>query len=404
MGNTGSRSATISGSQSLGASGKLSASAQSGRASQNFAAVVGIFMRAYENGDINVPEIKKAIEGLSVALDKDPKLSSTVDLSFISGLKDWKQGNQNMFAHVQLAAYCAKEVYNLRTKQDIDLRKARPAATPGSSATLVDAEPVQVIAGEEASYLHNTKNWALFKDPKSGTLYFSVRGTSTTGIAAVIDNLTNLDAGAQLTQDFDTATEKQGHFQAHKGFLDVANSMFSGVKDAVMKASKGAGQKPTLVFCGHSAGGGTAFFLYHYFQIRTTQAERDVFKDIHCITFGSAAIASVPNPVHTSRAQDRILSFINLNDPVPRAEVPYAEWLAESLGRYLAVQSGHANIPPFSPLPKQTLYPGGELVLLDEGGGVAGKLESNALSGHAFLDLSAHDSSEYKRIVYELLK
>ncbi len=52
MGHSSSRSATLSGVQSLGVSGKVSASAQSGRASQNFAAVVGAFMRAYENGEI----------------------------------------------------------------------------------------------------------------------------------------------------------------------------------------------------------------------------------------------------------------------------------------------------------------------------------------------------------------
>ncbi|KAF5385566.1 hypothetical protein D9757_006792 [Collybiopsis confluens] len=396
MGNSSSRSASLSATQSLGVSGKLSASTQSGRASQNFAAVVGVFVRAYENGTIGVPEIKSAIEALAEDLDRDPKLKEVVNFDFIAKLKDWKEGNKPMFTHVRLACYCAKEVYSLQTKQAIDERKKQG---PSPQTKLIAAEPVGLVGGGEASYMKNTKNWALFKDDKTNSLYFTVRGTSTTGIATVIDNLTNLDADAKLTTIFDTATEKQGQFKAHRGFLAVAESMFPTTKPTILNAAKGLSQKPTLVFCGHSAGGGTAFFLYHYFQIKTTQAEQDLFKDIHCITFGSAAVASIPNPVHSKRTEDRILSFINLNDPVPRAEIPYAEWLAETLGRFLAKKK-----VPYSALPKQTLYPGGELVLLGEGKEVVGKLDSTALSGRAFLDLGAHDSSEYKRIVTELLQ
>ncbi|KAJ7775400.1 Alpha/Beta hydrolase protein [Mycena metata] len=398
MGNTSSRSISLSGSQSLGASGQLSASTQSGRASQNFAAVTGIFLRAYENGHINLPEMKVALERLAIALDNDPELNSAVDLSFINELQDWKKGNEHMFPHVQLAVYCSKEVYHLRTMQAIIDRKEQAS---DSQAKLVEAGPAELLLGKEASYLQNTKNWALFKDAKSNNLYFSVRGTSTTGIATVIDNLTNLDAEAKLTTNF--SPENQGMFKAHRGFLEVAEAMFLVTKAVILKEAKGLNPQPTLVFCGHSAGGGTAFFLYHYFQIHTSLTERNAFKDIHCITFGSAAIASIPNPVHSTRTEDRILSFINANDPVPRAELPYADWLAETLGKYLAIQGGSQNIPPYSALPKQILYPGGELVLLDEGGEVVGKLESDVLGAKAFHDLTAHDCAEYQRIVSSLL-
>lgn len=132
-------------------------------------------------------------------------------------------------------------------------------------------------------------------------------------------------------------------------------------------------------------------------------ADSSLVKEIHCITFGSAAIATIPNPIHASRLNDRIVSFINRDDPVPRLELPYAEWVAETLGRYLAKQAKQPNIPPYSPLPKQVLYPGGELVLLVEEDGMK-KLTSTALSDHAFLDLSAHDSKEYARLVGELAK
>jgi alpha-beta hydrolase superfamily lysophospholipase len=64
-------------------------------------------------------------------------------------------------------------------------------------------------------------------------------------------------------------------FKAHKGFLEVAEAMFPMTKAAVLREAKRLNPKPTLVFCGHSAGGGTAFFLYHHFQIHTSLTERN---------------------------------------------------------------------------------------------------------------------------------
>ncbi|KAK0244483.1 Alpha/Beta hydrolase protein [Armillaria nabsnona] len=399
MGLSSSRSVTLSGVQSLGVSGKVSASAQSGRASQNFAAVVGAFTRAYENGEISLQEIKKAFESLGVALDGHPTLCSSVDPGFIDQLEDWKKGNESLLPHVRLAVYSSREVYNLRTKQAIDNRRMKSVPIAGSDMTLLEAEPATVLDGKPESYLANTKNWALFKDSSNGNLYFAVRGTSTSGISAVIDNLTNLDA--QEMDVFDTERENQRTFRAHRGFLQVAESMFQEVKSAVLNAAKGLNLRPTLTFCGHSAGGGTAFYLYHYFQVHANDAELSAFKDIHCITFGSAAIVSVPNPVHSSRQNDRVVSFINRDDPVPRLDLPYATWVAETVGRYLAIQARQPNIPPYSALPNQSLYPGGESVMLVEEDGMK-KLTPTALSDHAFLELSAHDSREYVRLIREL--
>ncbi|KAF9461980.1 Alpha/Beta hydrolase protein [Collybia nuda] len=399
MGNSSSHSAALSGVQSLGVSGKVSASAQSGRASQNFAAVVGALVRAYEDGEFSLQEIKKAFESLSVALDEHPPLCSSVDRSFIDQLEDWKKGNENLLPLVRLAVYSSREVYNLRTKQAIDSKRLRSLQFADSELTLLKAEPATVLNGKPESYLENTKNWALFRDSNNGDLYFSVRGTSTSGISAVIDNLTNLDA--QETDVFNTEKENQGTFRAHRGFLQVAESMFQEAKSAVLKAAKGLNLKPNLTFCGHSAGGGTAFYLYHYFQVHASDAELSDFKNIHCITFGSAAIVSIPNPIHSSRQNDRVVSFINHDDPVPRLDLPYATWVAGTVGRYLAIQASRPNVPPYSALPIQSLYPGGELVLLVEEDGMK-KLDPNVLSDHAFLELGAHDSREYVRLIKEL--
>ncbi|KAF9461983.1 hypothetical protein BDZ94DRAFT_758502 [Collybia nuda] len=194
--------------------------------------------------------------------------------------------------------------------------------------------------------------------------------------------------------------------------------MFQEAKSAVLKAAKGLNLKPNLTFCGHSAGGGTAFYLYHYFQVHASDAELSdctaapfsfayyisnshLVKNIHCITFGSAAIVSIPNPIHSSRQNDRVVSFINHDDPVPRLDLPYATWVAGTVGRYLAIQASRPNVPPYSALPIQSLYPGGELVLLVEEDGMK-KLDPNVLSDHAFLELGAHDSREYVRLIKEL--
>ncbi len=115
----------------------------------------------------------------------------------------WRhRGNESLLPHVRLAVYSSREVYNLRTKQAIDNRRMKSVSIAGSDMTLLKAVPATVFDGKPESYLSNTKNWALFKDSSNGNLYFAVRGTSTSGISAVIDNLTNLDA--QEMDVFDT--------------------------------------------------------------------------------------------------------------------------------------------------------------------------------------------------------
>jgi len=125
---------------------------------------------------------------------------------------------------------------------------------------------------------------------------------------------------------------------------------------------------------------------------------------VHCITFGSAAIASIPNPVEfVGHSTDRIISFVNLRDPVPRADLAYALWVADSLGKYLSRVANETNIPPYSPLPQQQLFPGGEMVLLDEDGETAAKLTPDVLQGQAFLELQIHGKLAYMRAIQDIL-
>ncbi|KAG5650203.1 hypothetical protein H0H81_000317 [Sphagnurus paluster] len=412
------KSVSLSAVSALNASGTVSASTQSGRGSQNFAAVIGTFTRAFENGEITgehhfprrfsmalptravlgLQSMKQAIDGLVVSMDEN----DAVDLSFMADLDVWgslsARENSAFITFVQYAVWAAVKVYSLRTKDAINGFRDEARA-------LLHAEPTHrdLIDASPSIYLKNTKNWALFKDRATGSLCFSIRGTATSSLDALVDNMTNIDANAYETVQFDSGSEDAAPFHVHRGFLDVAQAMYPAVKDLITRTA--AQSSGVLIFSGHSAGGGTAFLLYHLFRSRDAELFKQ-FDAVHCITFGSAAIVSVPNPMESAgRSTDRIVSFVNLRDPVPRADLAYALWVADSLGKYLTrvgkylTRVGNkSNTPPYSPLPQQQLFPGGEMVLLDEDGEAA-KLTPNVLQEQAFLDLRAHGKFEYMRAI-----
>lgn len=151
---------------------------------------------------------------------------------------------------MKLAVYASKQVYALRTVPAI-----RDAISSASGARrLIDASPGTGGA----------KNWALFRDDSDAgvTFCFAIRGTATSGLAdALADNLTNLDAGKVPLQD-------RLDILVHQGFKAAGQAIAKPFVDAINKAwtaeqASTAAQKPVLVLTGHSAGGGTAFFLYH---------------------------------------------------------------------------------------------------------------------------------------------
>ncbi|THH18232.1 hypothetical protein EW146_g2727 [Bondarzewia mesenterica] len=367
-----SQKGSLSTATAFGASGKVCASTQSGRGSQNFAAVLGAFVRAFENGEISLPHVKEVLYGLAVSLDEEG--GKAVDLSFTAALENWKSmrfragpNNAALIPYVHCAVWGAAEVYSLQTQAAISSFK-------NGARALLDAQPAELIDASPSNFLRNTKNWALFKDEATGALCLSVRGTATSGFfESLVDNMTNIDANAYEATLLDGKNEDSTPFPVHRGFLDVARAMYSDVKTAIARASDSAS---VLIFTGHSAGGGTAFLLYHLLH---------------------ATDISLFN--QSGHPTDRVISFVNLNDPVPRADLAYALWVANSLGKYLTQIANNAKLPAYLPLPPQVLFPDGEMVLLDDDGDAAAKLTPDVLIELAFLDLQAHGKKEYVRIV-----
>lgn len=102
---------------------------------------------------------------------------------------------------------------------------------------------------------------------------------------------------------------------------------------------------------------------------------------------------------------DRIISFILCEDPVPRADLAYAGWIANNIGKLLVNMDKNRSGPAltYDPVPRQELFPGGELVLLQEDG-LASKLLPDRLSSKAFLGLPKHKVKKYLMAVEGLFE
>ncbi|KAJ3552835.1 hypothetical protein NM688_g3941 [Phlebia brevispora] len=377
---TGSQTAAMS----AAASGTVSASTQSGRASQNFAVVLGAFVRAFENGDIFNPGLKNTLDGLRLSLADE--CYDVVDFSFADDLHEWTTS--------------AIKVYSLKTQEEIDAYQRKDVRTDPDM--LIGAQAAALLDGAPANFLRNTKNWALFEQEAPSTLCLAIRGTTLKGFECLVDAVMNMDAEQEET----VLTGIETPFQSHKGFLDGAKDLLAPVCIALEKAISQKQTKPVLILSGHSAGGGTALLLYHLLQTEKHEMV-EMFSAIHCFTFGSAAIASIPNPTHITRTRDRIVSFVNLGDLVPRTDLAYASWIADTVGKYLAraTSNNTSDKLSYKPLPKQKLFPGGELVLMDgtQDLGIIGTIQPRQLEGVAFLDIEAHKGTTYAELVTRLL-
>ncbi|ETW85080.1 hypothetical protein HETIRDRAFT_448317 [Heterobasidion irregulare TC 32-1] len=353
----------------IGASGQVCASTQSGRASQNLAAVVGAFARAFENGEISLPQVKEALDGLAVSSDEEE--SDAVDLSFAITLESWTRDEFNtpLVPYARFSVWAAAEVYSLQTQDAISSFKS------GARALLISAQPTsaELIDASPEKYWKNTENWASFKDTATGALCLSVRGTATSGfLQSFADNMTSIDANAYNTTLFDN--------KVHRGFLDVVQAVYSDVR--LIRQEE---EQPSSCIAS--------------FTLKILAFSTNAVDAVHCITFDSAAIASVPNPISSGCPTNRVIFFVNLKDPVPRADLAYALWVVDALGKYLTRITDDSKMPAYTPLPPQLLFPGGEMVLLDGDGDAAENLTPSMLQSLAFLDLQAHGKKEYVRVV-----
>jgi hypothetical protein len=97
---------------------------------------------------------------------------------------------------------------------------------------------------------------------------------------------------------------------------------------------------------------------------------------------------STPNHKH--------VSFINLDDLVPRTDLAYAEWVAKALAEVYNVQNMNSQVDMptrIGSVPPQSLFPGGELVLFHRG--IAAQISHEYLAGSLFLTTENHEMKKY---------
>ncbi|KAL9627367.1 MAG: hypothetical protein Q9204_006618 [Flavoplaca sp. TL-2023a] len=136
----------------------------------------------------------------------------------------------------------------------------------------------------------------------------------------------------------------------HGGFLAVAEAMAKPISKAISDLRREHEDVSSILFAGHSAGGAVAQVLYAMsmspdmilskeilgkptsvpLQIRRSQMTID-FHSIHCITFGTPPVTSVPLhqwPVETKRPGN-FLSIVNEGDPVAQAQEEFIKTLVD---------------------------------------------------------------------------
>ena len=282
----------------------------------------------------------------------------------------------------------------------------------------------RVVSKGSGCYLRNTKNWALFTS-KICTI-FAIRGTATT-----LDHVVNMDcesvpfrSGSQVLWSaysfvtlitFPWILIQIFAFNVHSGMANIANAMLPILLDILVKYRDDI--RPTLILTGHSSGGGIASLLYellvHKSELNSFRAGmrlfvlppefsndkciqlRSGYAHIHCLTFGSAAVMSTAG-TSLNNSRNAHISFINLDDPVPRMDLAYANWAAKALAEvYNREHSDEVEHLPLDPPPPQALRPSGTLVLLTKA--KAAQISDVGLARCLFLTLEKHNVSKYKQ-------
>ncbi|EED19816.1 conserved hypothetical protein [Talaromyces stipitatus ATCC 10500] len=128
----------------------------------------------------------------------------------------------------------------------------------------------------------------------------------------------------------------------HAGFLSVARKMIKPVAAQLRDLLQENPRRATcsLVLTGHSAGGAVASLLYCHMLSQTVSSEltelQDLFKRVHCVTFGAPPISLLPlqKPTGKPRYYKNIFfAFVNEGDPVARADKAYVRSLLELYAR-----------------------------------------------------------------------
>lgn len=128
----------------------------------------------------------------------------------------------------------------------------------------------------------------------------------------------------------------------HAGFLGVARKMIKPVAAQLRDLLQENPRRATcsLILTGHSAGGAVAALLYCHMLSQTITSEltelQDLFKRIHCVTFGAPPISLLPLEKPSGKRQyekNFFFAFVNEGDPVVRADKTYVRSLLELYAR-----------------------------------------------------------------------
>ncbi|KUL90689.1 hypothetical protein ZTR_00021 [Talaromyces verruculosus] len=192
---------------------------------------------------------------------------------------------------------------------------------------------------------------------EKNTIVLAIRGTQTFQDWAV-----NIRTEPTAPTNF---LDDEGNL-CHAGFLSVARKMIKPVAAQLRDLLQENPRRATcsLILTGHSAGGAVASLLYCHMLSQTVISEltelQDLFKRVHCITFGAPPISLLPLQKPTSKTRyekNLFYGIVNEGDPVARADKTYVRSLLELYAR--PDPSSSLKLPSWSNDSKVTV-PGGK--------------------------------------------
>ncbi|CAF3648347.1 unnamed protein product [Fusarium graminearum] len=149
------------------------------------------------------------------------------------------------------------------------------------------------------------------------------------GSASKMDHIVNANSRPRSTRGFIQRAEDLG---AHSGFLNSVQALDSiiiaRINDCIQNFDRANGQKPHILFTGHSAGGAVSQILY--LQYISNQAFNESAK-FSCVTFGAppCVTTSVDLSFYQPGGKTICLNIFNEFDFVTRADKPYILSLVE---------------------------------------------------------------------------
>ncbi|KAF4966664.1 hypothetical protein FSARC_5653 [Fusarium sarcochroum] len=180
-------------------------------------------------------------------------------------------------------------------------------------------------------------------DPETESDLLPVLVIAIRGSANKMDHIVNANSRAKATENFiHPAFLSQPNLKAHSGFLNSAWALDSIVAEQVKKYVQSfkteSGEKPHILFTGHSAGGAVSQLLYLHHIADQTLSESARFS---CVTFGAPPCVTTPVDLTLYQPTGRTLciNIINEFDVVTRADKPYILSLVD-LARV------NLNLPP----------------------------------------------------------